>query len=65
MKNYKDCANDYELWSEYVDPDNTVSEDEFNEMTEEEKIRIQIDCFGKENTMEKWLNDHKGGADNG
>lgn len=45
---YREIAEDFGLWSEYVDPMGTTSEDEFEQMSIEEKIKIQIDCFGEE-----------------
>jgi len=45
---YEQTAEDYELWCEYVDPEGTMTEAEFDELSTEEKIQIQIKCFGKE-----------------
>lgn len=45
---YKEIANNYELWCEYVDPDGVITNEEFYEMTIEEKVKIQQDCFGDE-----------------
>lgn len=33
-------ASDYQLWGEYADPGNTMTEEEFNEMSYAEKIEI-------------------------
>jgi hypothetical protein len=45
---YDDIANNYTLWCEYVDPDQTISDAEFRQMTPDEKIQIQIDIWGAE-----------------
>jgi hypothetical protein len=44
---YKDLATDYDLWQEYVDPQGTVSEEEFNAMSINELKRIIAETFGK------------------
>lgn len=45
---YKEIANNFDLWQEYVDPSNTMTEEDFDTMTEEEKIQHQAKAFGKE-----------------
>ena len=45
---YAEVANDYELWGEYVDPDATMKEEEFDNLSEEEKVAMQVEMFGKE-----------------
>jgi len=45
---YEQVAKKLELWQEYVDPEATMTDDEFEQLTTEEKIQIQVDCFGKE-----------------
>jgi len=45
---YEETAESYNLWGEYVDPEGTMTEAEFDELSTEEKIQIQIKCFGKE-----------------
>jgi hypothetical protein len=45
---YEEVATDYELWCDYVDPGATMTEEQFNEMTTEEKVQMQIECFGDE-----------------
>ena len=44
----KEIATDYELWCEYVDPNNEMEEDEFNLLSIYEKLEIIEDCFGKD-----------------
>ena len=34
----KECATNYELWGEYIDPNAILTEEEFNEMTVDERI---------------------------
>lgn len=48
MTTYRENAENFELWAEYVDPGATVTREEFEKMTVTEKIQIQIDCFGDE-----------------
>ncbi len=48
MSTYKETANDFSLWMDYVDPMATMTEAEFDAMTETEKIQLQVDCFGEE-----------------
>ena len=49
-RTYEQAAESYELWTEYVDPNATMTEEEFDELSTKEKIQIQIDCFGQEET---------------
>lgn len=51
MTTYRENAENFELWREAVDPDGTTTEKEFDEMTTEEKIQIQVDCFGPEEKL--------------
>ena len=45
---YAAIASDLNLWGEYVDPEATMTEAEFEAMSVEEKIAVQIECFGEE-----------------
>lgn len=45
---YNDIANSFDLWQEYVDPNATMTEEEFDAMDVEAKVAIQIDSFGVE-----------------
>jgi hypothetical protein len=49
---YEQIANDYNLWGEYVDTAAAVSEDEFEQMTTEEKVEMQIEMFGADEKEE-------------
>lgn len=49
---YAEVANDYELWGEYVDPDATMTEEEFDNLSEEEKVAMQVEMFGKEKSSD-------------
>ena len=50
---YEQVAENYELWSEYVDPDATMTKEEFDNLSTEEKVEMQEDMFGKEDSNEK------------
>lgn len=45
---YKEIAADRQLWMEYVDPSATMTEEEFEQMSIEERIKLQSDIWGKE-----------------
>ena len=45
---YEEVATDWELWCDYADPGATMTKEQFDEMTTEEKIQMQIECFGDE-----------------
>lgn len=49
---YTKVANDYELWGEYVDPHATTTEEEFDNLSEEEKVAMQVEMFGKDENDE-------------
>ena len=40
-----EIADSYELWAEYVDPDATMTEAEFDKLTIEEKVTMQLEMF--------------------
>jgi hypothetical protein len=42
-------ASDYELWGEYVDPQNTMTEEQFNALTIDEKLRMIASIWTEEN----------------
>jgi hypothetical protein len=50
MESYKEIATDWELWCERVDPNGTMTRDEFDVISIDERIQIIVDCFGKERT---------------
>lgn len=45
---YNDIASDLDLWREYVDPDLAVSDNQFDEMTVEQRIAFIVDIFSPE-----------------
>ena len=45
---YKEIANEYRLWEEYIDPSGLDSEAKFNSMSEAEKIAFIEKCCGPE-----------------
>ena len=44
----EDKASNFELWGEYIDPDATMSELEFNALTVDEKLNIIHEVFPNE-----------------
>jgi hypothetical protein len=45
---YTEIASDYRLWVEYVDTDATMTEAEFQALSTDEKIALQVEAFGAE-----------------
>lgn len=45
--NYE-IANDYGLWGEYVDPQATMSEEQFYALSVSERLAMITECFGAE-----------------
>jgi hypothetical protein len=45
---YKQIAENFALWREYVDPSGLHTQEDFDSMTLQEKIDFQINCFGPE-----------------
>jgi hypothetical protein len=41
-----EIANDFRLWAEYVDPDDTMTEEDFDNMSIEEKVKLQEEIYG-------------------
>lgn len=52
MRTYGQIATDYALWGEYVDPGDTMTREEFDALTTEEKVAMQAKCFGPDNEVE-------------
>ena len=50
IRTYTDTASSLELWREYVDPDMTFSEKEFESMSLEERIAVIVETHGPEST---------------
>lgn len=48
MPTYKQIANDWTLWREYVDPDGHWSYAEWSDLTELDRIAFIEACFGPE-----------------
>jgi len=40
-----EVATDFSLWQEYVDPDGHMTEEEFNAMSIEEKVKFQREMW--------------------
>lgn len=45
---YAEIAADFALWNEFVNTDGAMTEDEFNAMTIEQKVALQVEAFGAE-----------------
>ena len=45
---YEEIAESFALWIEYVDPDGTMAEEEFDALSVDEKIQLQVPAFGEE-----------------
>ena len=49
-----EIAEDYELWCEYVDPGATMTEDEFDALSTDEKVKMQREMFPYEAAAEDY-----------
>jgi hypothetical protein len=47
---YADIASSFHLWGEYVDPDMTFSEEEFESMPFKNRIALMVETYGPEPT---------------
>ena len=45
---YAQIAADFRLWAEYADPHATMSQEEFDALSCEEKVALQVEAFGPE-----------------
>lgn len=45
---YEQIAEDFRLWGEYFDTNAEMTEDEFNALSTEEKVQMQVEAFGEE-----------------
>jgi hypothetical protein len=45
---YAEIATDWSLWNEFVNTDATMSRDEFDSLTTEQKVALQVEAFGPE-----------------
>lgn len=49
---YEQVAESYDLWGEYVDPHAAMTEEQFNQMTTEKKVEVQVEIWGEEEESE-------------
>ncbi len=45
---YAEIANSLALWITYADPDGNMTREEFDAMTTDQKIDLQVEAFGAE-----------------
>ena len=50
---YHEIATDYALWGEYHDPDNTMTREEFDAMTIDQRIASIVACNGPEDARDE------------
>lgn len=48
---YEEIAKNWSLWIEYVDPNGEMTKEEFDALSVEEKIEIQVAAFGPEKSI--------------
>jgi hypothetical protein len=41
-------AKSWELWQEYADPTATMTKEQFDEMTFDERFDLLVECFGED-----------------
>ncbi len=46
--NYSACAKSWALWNEFVNVDAVMTREEFDDLTVDQKIALQVEAFGKE-----------------
>ena len=51
MHTYEKIAADYRLWQEFVDPHHQMTQAEFDALTTEQKVQIQVAAFGIDQTV--------------
>ena len=51
--NYTEVAQNWNLWIEYVDTDATMTRAEFDALSVEQKVQMQIDAFGPDEDEEQ------------
>lgn len=49
---YAQIAADWYLWIEYFDGDGAMTRDEFDALTIDQKVALQVEAFGAEQTAE-------------
>jgi len=50
---YEQCATDWKLWVEYVDPNAAMTREEFDTLSVAEKIAMQVEAFGPESAADE------------
>ena len=45
---YTEIANNWNLWNEFVNTDAAMSREEFDALTTEQKVALQVEAFGPE-----------------
>lgn len=45
---YAEIAANWALWNEFVNGDATMTRDEFDALTAEQKVALQVEAFGPE-----------------
>ena len=50
---YTEIANDWNLWNEFVNTDAAMSRDEFDALTTEQKVALQVEAFGPEQAADE------------
>ncbi len=48
---YTECAENFSLWAEYVDPHAAMTREEFDALSIAEKVAMQVEAFGPEATV--------------
>lgn len=51
MHTYEKIASNYGLWQEFVDPHHQMTQAEFDALTTEQKVQIQVAAFGIDQTV--------------
>jgi hypothetical protein len=52
-KTNREIAKSWDLWQEYINPDGTMTRDEFDAMSVDERVDFIVDCFGEDETMQE------------
>lgn len=45
---YTQIAENFQLWGEFMDPNGEMTEDEFDALSTEKKVQLQVEAFGQE-----------------
>ena len=49
---YAEIANNWHLWNELVNTDAAMTREEFDALTTEQKVALQVEAFGPEQAAE-------------